>query len=243
MAISFVADAAWSSGSGASSFTLTKPTGTTQGDFMVAIVALDTFNTSGGDTTVTPPSGWSSVGHRHRSGSNLVIDVMTRTVGSSDPASWSGTLNQSESPRMSIVATYRGASGIAIDGTSDTGETTSFSTATINNPTNDNWRIVCAAYTSATTGTDMTSNEVTLRERRKQDTLEAIIYDSNGTISTGNTSRTVSRGLIWESAASWIGAIDASSAAATNANAETRTVSTTTNQPRGGVGVKAQVIG
>src|SRR5688500_1194931 len=107
MAISYVADASWSSGSsGTSSFTLIKPSGTTSGDYMVAIVAIDT-SSSGGDRTITPPSGWTSQGHKYAS-PYCVVDVMTGAAGASEPGSWTGSLAGTAAwPIVSIVTTYR----------------------------------------------------------------------------------------------------------------------------------------
>lgn len=211
MAISYIADASWNSGgSSSSSFTLQKPSGTASGDYMVAIVALDTFDGGGGNRTFTPPSGWTSQGHVY-SGPNCVIDVMTRAAGSSEPSSWSGSFSGGSTPdRVSIVTTYRGVAGLAVDGTSSTGSGTSFSTATVNNPTATNWRVVAAAYASASVSYNITSNEVINRDTEPQSNVYGGMWDSNGTIGTGNTSRTVSRGAAWESAAAWIGILDAS---------------------------------
>lgn len=215
MAISYVADASWNASSSASTFTLTKPSGTASGDYMVAIFAADTFDSGGGDRTVSPPAGWTSQGHVY-SGPNCVIDVMTRTAGGSEPGSWSGSFTGGSTPdRVAIVVTYRGVSGLALDRTASSGSSTSFSTGTVNNPTSTNWRVVAAAYSSASVSYAITSNEVSNRDTQPENNVEAGMWDSNGTIATGNTSRTVSRGAAWESAASWIGILDASDTAYT----------------------------
>lgn len=209
MAISFVSDDSWSGSSSSSSFTLRRPSGISSGDFLVAILSMDTFENGGGNRSVTPPSGWTSQGHVYSS-PNCVIDVMTKTVDSDEPSSWTGSLSSSSSARASIVAAYRGVSGLADDGTRSTGSSTSFRTATVNNPTTTNWRIVAAAYVSSSVSYQIESNESVNTERVTSDgTNEAGIWDSNGTIGTGNTNRTVSRGAVWESAASWIGILDA----------------------------------
>jgi hypothetical protein len=215
MAISYVADAGWDAGGASGSgFTLTKPTGTASGDYMVAIFAVDTYDGGGGNRPVTPPSGWTSQAHVFTD-FNLTIDVMTRTATASEPGSWSGTFTGGSSPRrVSIVTTYRGVAGLAIDNTNDSGTTNSMSTGTVNNPTATNWRIVAAAYSSASTSNQIECNEVINRDRQESDNVEAGMWDSNGTIATGNTSRTVSRALTWESAASWIAILDAVDGAA-----------------------------
>lgn len=213
MAISYVGSGSGTGGS-SSSFTIYKPTGTASGDFMIAIVALDTVTGGGGDRTFSPPSGWVSEGHRYSS-PNCVIEIMRRTAGSSEPATWGGTFSGGTAGYVaSITATYRGAVGIVADGVSSVGSATSFNTASVSNPTATNWRIVAGAYVSGSTSYAIASNEVRNLRRQSNTYVEAGIWDSNGTIGTGSTSRNVSRGAVWESATSWIGILDATDGAA-----------------------------
>ncbi|MFE6223003.1 hypothetical protein [Streptomyces sp. NPDC057854] len=217
MAISFVGVASWDSAStSGSAFTLNKPAGVASGDFLVAIFAADTFDSGGGDRTVSNPSGWTTVGHVY-GGANGFIHVMTRAAGSSEPASWNGTFTGgSTADRASVVCAYRGVAGLAVDGESSTGSATTLNTASVSNPSATNWRVVAAAYSSASTSYAITSNEVSLRDRQPNANVEPAIWDSNGTIATGSTSRQVSRGAAWESAMAWIGILDNQEGAASS---------------------------
>ncbi|GHG09836.1 hypothetical protein [Streptomyces hydrogenans] len=209
MAISFVGTASWdSAASSGSSFTLNKPASVTTGDFLVAVFAADTFDSGGGDRTVTNPSGWTTVGHVY-GGANGFIHVMTRTATASEPSSWNGSFTGGgTADRAAIVCAYRGVAGLAVDGESSTGSAASFATASVSNPAATNWRVVAAAYSSASTSYAIASNEVALRDRQPNSNIEPGMWDSNGTVATGSTSRTVSRGAAWESAMSWIGILD-----------------------------------
>lgn len=209
MAISFVGTASWDSAStSGSSFTLSKPTGLASGDFLVAIFAADTFDSGGGDRTCTNPSGWTTVGHEY-GGANGFIHVMTKTATGSEPSSWNGSFTGGSTPdRATVVCAYRGVAGLAVDGQSSTGSATTLNTASVSNPSATNWRVVAAAYSSASTSYAIASNEVSLRDRQPNSNVEPAIWDSNGTIASGSTSRQVSRGAAWESAMSWIGILD-----------------------------------
>jgi hypothetical protein len=138
----------------------------------------------------------------------VVIDVMTYTATASEPSSWIGTLNAAFFQVLTIASAYRGVAGLAIDGNSSVGTATSFNTATVNNPASTNWRVVAAAYASATTSYQISSSEVINRRRATLNTIEVGLWDSNGTVGSGNTSRQVSRGAVWECAAAWIGLLD-----------------------------------
>lgn len=183
---------------------------------------MNSFPFGGGDRTVTVPSGWTSQRHVYQD-PECIVHVMTRTVGSSDPSSWNGSFTGGAlDDRVSVVATYRGAAGLAVQGTSSAGEVTTMNTATVNNPDAVNWRCVAAAYDSASTNYAITSNEVVKRNSKNNSmNIEAAIWDSNGTIGTGNTSRTVSRQFVWSTAGSWIGILDAADATVTGTMAAT----------------------
>lgn len=214
MAISYVADAEWSEASSDTGYTLQKPAGVASGDFLIAVLGIDLLSGGSSDTSVNAPSGWTLVGSVH-SPPNHQMAVLKRTAGSSEPGSWNGTLGSSRGPKASIVVAYRGATGIATSGGSPiedfntTGTATSLGTGTVNNPVNTNWRIVLGSYSSASVSYTLSSTESTKREGVSNTNVECAAWDSNGTIGTGNTSRSISRGQIWESAAVYIAILDA----------------------------------
>lgn len=214
MAISFVA-LANSADNSVSTFTITKPAGVAANDFLLAYVVTYPGD-SGSQLTVTPPAGWTTEATVYRSGpSPSQLSVLSRTAASSEPGSWAGSLNRSASYIVECLA-YRGVAGVAVDGTSSLGSGTSYSTATVNNPTSNNWRVVAAGKAFAP-GYDLESNETTERQLYQigivgtsNKNLQAGSWDSGGTIATGNTSRTVSSDGAWLSSVSWIGILDAS---------------------------------
>jgi hypothetical protein len=208
MAISFVASAGWDEVTDDTSYTLQKPTGVASGDIMLAVLGLDLALDGGSDTTVTPPSGWTLL-KSLTSPPNHQTAIMTRTAGSSEPGSWNGVLASGRGPKASAVVAYRGAAGIAVSEDNTTGTGTSISTGSVTNPTATNWRVVLGAYSSASVSSTLSSNEVIKRQAAENANVEVGAWDSNGTISTGSTSRTMSRGSTWESAAVYMAILDA----------------------------------
>lgn len=212
-AISYVG-ATHSTANSSSSFQLNKPSGTAQGDFIVAILGFHAAY-AGAERTVTPPTGWVKVDDKYVTANSKPhqISVMSRTVGASDPSSWNGSISSSVNALVALTITYRNVVGIAASGTSSKGSGSSYSTATVNNPVSANWRITAGGYSSGSVNYDITSNEVILHKRIYRlsglEDIQVAAWDSNGTISTGNTSRTISRGAVWSSSCSWIGILDA----------------------------------
>lgn len=210
MAISFVASSSWTTNSSGTGFTIQKPAGTVSGDLMVAIVAIQLFP-SATTVTITNPSGWSTQ-DSVSSPPDLQIRVMHRVAGSSEPSSWNGSISASRIQRVTICGTYRGSTFITPKGTSSIGGATTLNTATINNPASDDWRMVFGAYVSSTANYTIGSNELTQRKIDQAvngpdgytSAIQAGLWDSGGTIASGNTSRNITRGAVWESAASWI---------------------------------------
>jgi hypothetical protein len=208
VAISFVASASWSESTDDTSYTLQKPTGVASGDIMLAVLGLDLANDGGNSTTVSAPSGWTILADEH-SPPNHQMAIMWRTAGSSEPGSWNGTLASGRGPKASAVVAYRGANAIAVDNENTAGSTTSISTGSVTNPTATNWRVVLGAYSSASVSSTLSSNEVTKRQAAENSNVEVGAWDSNGTVAAGSTSRTMSRGAVWESAAVYIAILDA----------------------------------
>lgn len=210
MAISFVAaTSVYSNIGGTTSFTVDKPSGTTDGDLMVASICFD----SGGALRTITLSGWTLVKTARGSDDSRdsQVSVYVRTFVSGDPTSWNGTISSSSTLVTTGVATYRGVQAVGASGTSASGVATSYATATVNSTVANSWRVVCAAYDSATTNYTISSNETTRRilfaadDTGSTGATQAAIWDSDTTVvATGNTSRTVSRSASWSVSSSVI---------------------------------------
>lgn len=215
--ISFVGATSNKSSSGDNSntsFTISKPSGVASGDFMVAMLSFY-GGSSTSQRTVTAPAGWTKVGEEYiTSGGNPhQLCVMTRTAGSSEPGSWNGSVSTNAYVWVTASVAYRNVVGLATSGTSEAGSSRNYSTATVNNATPTNWRLTMASYTASNLNWEIDSSESTEREiddrsSNEQD-VQVGVWDSSGTISTGNTSRSITRDSNWSTSASWIGILDA----------------------------------
>lgn len=213
--ISFVASATpWSSSSSGTGFTINKPSGVAAGDLMIALLS---FAPGEGNPqrTVTVPSGWTKQNDVYANGPDDFpnqICVMTRQATASEPSTWSGSISSSSPLRMSGTVAYRNVLGILAKGTSSKSGGSSYSTATVNNTKAGSWRVTLAAYESGSTSYNLNTNEVTSRvfggDSSSNDAGQIRMADSNAAISTGNTSRTVSRSANWSCSTSWIGILE-----------------------------------
>lgn len=216
MAISFVGVASLATRNTNGSFTLSKPSGVTSGDFMIAVVA-NWPGLGGEEMTVTPPVGWttSDGGYQYASNGTTRMVVMVRTAGASEPSSWNGSYSGTEDVEVTIVAAYRGATGIVESEVDVRGSATSYSVGSVSNPSASNWRVTVGAYVAGSKSYAIQSNESSLRKRdgfyssSVERAVEAGIWDSNGTVSTGSHSRTISRSSTWSSSVAWIGILGA----------------------------------
>lgn len=175
--ISFINSATANNATASTSFTITKPTNTLEGDFMIAIVA--TADDVDPSTITCTESNWTTVrnaatlndtivGHTVRYGN---ISILTRFCGASDPSTWTGTISDSMS-YVCHVASYRGCSGILVEGepltTTSTGAARS--TNTVVNTQILAWRFCAARYTEdasrditwSGTGTETERQDVTV---------------------------------------------------------------------------------
>lgn len=85
------------------SLTITKPSGTASGDLLVAVIY---FN--GNSNTITPPSGWTSIGGFSTFSSGATSEWYYKIAGGSEPAdyTWTGT---SSNRNSGVVATFTGS--------------------------------------------------------------------------------------------------------------------------------------
>lgn len=207
--------------SSTSSYTLNRPSGVVSGDLMIATVAIS--NTT---PTVTAPSGWTVVTQFTSDGSvDGRMAILKRTAGSSEPSSWTGSLSVASLPILTEVVAYRNCDTAAnqfID--YDTSVKSGGSTITTGSVTNDNsgaWRICSfmASRQTLTSSPSFSSSEVSERaddsaaysgsgyHETGARAINAGIYDSNGSVSTGVHSRTGTLSASWYDAASWIALI------------------------------------
>jgi hypothetical protein len=210
MAITFVAaGTAFSRIGSGTTFTWNKPAGVAAGDMLVASVQ---FEANSSQRTVTLPSGWTLVKNvfNQADGRNLQLTVAYRIAASGDGSSWGGTISANVLLTAASVSAYRGVQSVGASGTSTADVDTSYSTATVNNSAANSWRVVCASYLSGTTSYTISSNEATRRilfaadDSGSTGACQAAIWDSNASVSTGNTSRTVSRSGNWSTSCSVI---------------------------------------
>lgn len=100
VAPSYVASSSASNtGSGTTTLSVGKPTGVSEGHFLLAGIAV----TGGSTPTITPPAGWTLV-TRTNNGTNLAVATYSHWVGAADPTSWTWTFGSSVRATGGIVA-------------------------------------------------------------------------------------------------------------------------------------------
>jgi hypothetical protein len=202
------------------SFQINKPSGVAAGDFMIAAVA--TFPArNASKRTVTPPVGWTLVDDFiAESGATqpCQLTILTRTAGSSEPGSWIGSYSANVYVEAQLCVAYRGLVGISDKDTATAGSATSVTVGPVTSSQVTNWRIVIGAYSSSSINFEIDSNETTERViaglKRSDDTtaVQCGVWDSGGTVATGDYSKNVTRGAVWGSASAWLGVLDANDA-------------------------------
>ncbi|MEO3923016.1 carbohydrate binding domain-containing protein [Micromonosporaceae bacterium B7E4] len=88
MTVVYRADADVTNGTAGTSAVVSRPTGTTDGDLLIAIVGVV------GTPTITAPAGWTLIGTQDASTSVRIAAY--RKVASSEPSSWTWTLDSSQ---------------------------------------------------------------------------------------------------------------------------------------------------
>jgi len=84
------------SASATTTLTITKPASVVSGNFLIAGI---TFN-GGSNTTVTPPSGWTSI-RKTTNGTDVGMETFRKVAGGSEPASYSWGISSSSTERAS----------------------------------------------------------------------------------------------------------------------------------------------
>lgn len=192
MAISFVAEA-HGTANYTTSISVSKPTGTVDGDVMIAFC--------GG--TPSTPAGWTLLGSAD-SGSNSLRTVRVfRKVASSEGSSY--TFSIQSSIACAVIATYRGVNNTTPVDTahfdiSPIGATTNFNTASVTAVTTQ-WGLSFAMgyeYGSSSTrtwteGSGTERSDFSVSNSSSPDNCNCLTVDSAGTLSAGSFSRTQTR--------------------------------------------------
>lgn len=218
MAISFVEAGTYfeSNASNDTVYPMNRPANAQAGDLLVGFAScVRTTNTP----TITDLNGWTQVGSTLNSAENPGIGaviVVTRVAAADDPASWDITLSETRFRRQTQVLAYRGckstllASSGAVTDTDGTGATT----PSVSNTNPGAWSIAAFAARATSNMSAMTSSESALRLWDNSGTggenCQLGIFDSNGTIATGSTSRTGTFAATVASHTAWIGILEPS---------------------------------
>jgi hypothetical protein len=146
-AITFVATSSADTGAGASSLTLTPPTGIAAGDVLVATLA------AAGTGTVTAPSGWTAI-QNVTSGTVMRHATWFRVATSSEPASYQWALTSSRAAAGAIAA-YRGANAtVPIDASATgTGASGNAIAPAVTTSSSNDLAIAAVGFATATTVT------------------------------------------------------------------------------------------
>lgn len=218
----------WWYGGAQASYTINKPSGTANGDLMLA------FGSFSGTATPTAPVGWTqvrrtvkTVGNGDDHSGSVTFVVWKRTAGSSEPSSWTSSYTGSGTPLMTQAVAYRNAdiaSNQFIAENAATSGTNSVDTPTIVNTDSKAWRV--SAFTFTTNyGERTSSNEIVERTDDRTDVgahpdVQIGVYDSNGPVSTGNHIRwgSVTSGSNAWAGVGWIGLLKPATAVSPGAN-------------------------
>lgn len=196
MSISFVAKSDGDVGTNyASSISVTKPAGTTNGDLLIAIV---------GGTQSSTPAGWTSIGSAASGSSSLGTCYAYYKIASSEPSSYTFTLNSSYLGVASVLC-YRGTdTSTPIDTVNKniaaaTASSTNYNTASVT-ASGTQWAVsfaIAYEYGSSSTrtwtegsGTERTDHGTAVSG---QDNANMSVTDSAGAVSAGSFSRTQTR--------------------------------------------------
>lgn len=224
-AIQYVSAASWATINSSTSYTIDRPAGVVSGDLMIAVVTADVQ----GGISITAPTGWTVVRSVAGAGSwTAATVVLKRTAGSSEPATWTGTVSSSpggQFQKASSCAAYRNAapasSQFVADGyaTSGVGYPTLWSPSVANTNANA-WAV--GAFSTLNDGSDgqnvlsaRSSSGLNMQQRAsesfdpgdEEDVICTLIEDSGAPVAPGSYAAS-SRATVWTASAfAWIGYI------------------------------------
>lgn len=192
MAISFVAEA-HGTANYTTSISVSKPTGTTDGDVMIAFC--------GGSPST--PSGWTLIGSADSGTNSLRTVKVFRKVASGEGSSY--TFSISSSLACASIVTYRGVSTTTPVDTvnfdiSPVGASTNFNTASVTAAATQ-WGVSCAMgyeFNSSSTrtfteGSGTERSDFSVANASSPDNCNCAVTDSNANLSAGSFSRTQTR--------------------------------------------------
>ena len=213
MAISHIGATSSVYSSSTASFTISKPSGVASGDILLAFIALYSADAPVG---VVIPSGWSRLTDVQQPGIHQ-LTVIQRTVGSSDPAQWAGSLEFATNFMSVGCVAYRGTGPVVSRNARATGQNTTLTTGPVTNSIGANWRVTAGTCSASNNDWALDSPEAVQRIYRGIEgsvsgdpwAIELDVWDSGDGIATGSDSSSISRGAIWQGATAWVGILPA----------------------------------
>jgi hypothetical protein len=213
---------AWYTTSTGSSYTINKPSGTVSGDLMIAVF------TANASVTVTPPTGWTAVRTTTNS-YGITQTVMYRYAGGSEPSSWSGSTGSTASKMLTRAAAYRNTHATVpfiAENSTTVGSGSSVTTPSVTNTNSLAWRVTAFTEEGQNTSIYWSSSDTERWDNGAYtggglfggavDAIETAWYDSNGSISTGATSKVGSfTSGSYYGAMGWIGILNPLASATT----------------------------
>lgn len=149
--LSYVAIANTSGSTSGTTFTLNKPTGTVEGDLMIAVL------TSTDAGVLYPPNGWEYVNTAAQDTPEVDTGlwILYRVFEDGDPTSWTATVSDPSTGRRCSVVSYRGAAieqFIAENVKTHYGAPSTATTQTVANDDPNAWRMAVFSARDETTG-------------------------------------------------------------------------------------------
>lgn len=213
--ISYVGRATpWSTTSYTSTYTINRPSNVQADDIMIASV---TFS---GICSVTTPTGWSLIRSTIKTATSgdehsgyMTVALFWKKATSSEPNSWSAGHTSSPRPKMSQCVAYRNVDGtdpFIDDNYNNDANDYRVGTGTVSNTNSKAWRVcmfsaLCPSSDSWTGGDSEERVDSSTNLSNSPDPVVSF-SDSDGSVSTGNHSRTGRlRSGSYFSAVGWIG--------------------------------------
>lgn len=197
MAISYVATASNIAYRNPGSFVVNKPTGTVEGDTMISTITM--FD----GTALSLPSGWTQIALVDNASNNLRTYMFYKLAGSSEPSTYTYSLDSADLAAGVSISTYRGVDIANPVGNSAVAQSTtaeSLANASLNVTTANSWLVgISSCRHSGTSSCTCSAASMTERvDSFGADTVGSFTrahatYDSNGTVATGGTTRTFVR--------------------------------------------------
>lgn len=216
-AISYVGNSGWYTYSGGTGFTILKPSGVVEGDFMIAVIG------AAANCTITPPAGWTARYTGTGTTGPYTQCILTRHAGASEPSSWTGSVSVAVDALLVVnTVAYRNVNATTpfINQSGTTANSTNqITTPSVSNTNSLAWRVCAFGHKTSNSGADWTSSETTQRLDAGAyvgggffgppfKSVMTAVFDSNGSVSTGSHSRVGYQATSFSSASAWIGILN-----------------------------------